>query len=108
MRCKCPNCGRGWLFHHYLEQVETCKACGEPLAHYKAGLFLSLILVIVVIHIVAVVMLHMELQGQGNSLFYLYVLVPLTLVVTLAILPPAKGGVVGLMWAKGWSDELSP
>jgi uncharacterized protein (DUF983 family) len=105
LRCKCPNCGEGWLFHHYLEQHEHCAVCGEPLAYYKAGLFLPFVVITVVIHMVAVVMLDIELRGQSNPLFYLYVLVPATILVSLAILPPAKGAIVGLMWSKGWSDE---
>ncbi|MBE7734087.1 DUF983 domain-containing protein [Devosia faecipullorum] len=105
IRCKCPNCGQGWLFHHYIEQVENCAHCGEPLAYYKAGLFLPFVVITLVIHVVAVVMLRMEVQNAGSPLFYLYVLVPLTLVLTLAILPSSKGAILGLMWAKGWSDE---
>lgn len=105
VKCKCPNCGKGWLFHHYLEQHDNCAVCGEPLAYYKAGLFLPFVVVTFVIHLVAVVMLHMELSGASNPLYYLYILVPLTLVGTLAILPSSKGAIIGLMWSKGWSDE---
>lgn len=79
--------------------------CGEPLAYYKVGLFLPFVVITIVIHIVAIIMLDIELQGHGNPQLYLYVLVPVTLVVTLAILPSAKGAIVGLMWSKGWSDE---
>mgnify|MGYP002385180406 CR=1 FL=1 len=105
IKCRCPNCGKSWLFHHYIEQVDNCAACGEPLADYRAGLFLPFVVITIIIHIVAFVMLDMEVRGAGSPLFYLYVLVPLTLVVTLAILPSAKGAIIGLMWAKGWSDE---
>lgn len=105
IKCKCPNCGQGWLFRRYIEQVEHCAACGEPLAYYKAGLFLPFVVITVVIHIAAFVMLDMELRGQGNPLVYLYILVPLSIIVPLAILPSAKGGILGLMWARGWSDE---
>lgn len=105
LTCKCPNCGKGRLFHHYLEQVEYCASCKELLAYYKAGLFLPFVVVTIVIHILAFVMLHMELTGQGNPLVYLYTVVPLSIIFPLAILPSAKGGIVGLMWAMGWSDE---
>jgi uncharacterized protein (DUF983 family) len=59
----------------------------------------------VMVHIIGFVMLEMELSGQGSPLVYLYVLVPLSVLVPLAILPSAKGGIIGLLWAKGWSDE---
>ena len=105
IRCRCPRCGKGRLIHHYLEQVDHCPVCQEPLARYKVGLFLSLLVVTVVIHIIGAVMLEMELSGRGNPLTYIYVLVPLSIIIPLAIMPSGKGGILGLFWAKGWSDE---
>lgn len=105
LKCKCPNCGKGWLFHHYLEQVEHCAKCNESLSYYNVGLFLPLVVITVVIHILAFLMLELELSGQGNPLLYLYALVPLSIILPIAILPSSKGAILGLMWAKEWSDE---
>jgi uncharacterized protein (DUF983 family) len=106
MKCRCPLCGKGWLFHHYIEQVDNCSVCNEPLASYRVGLFLPLIVITVMVHIIGFVMLEMELSGHGSPLVYLYVLVPAAVLVPLAILPSSKGGIIGLLWANGWSDEL--
>ena len=106
VKCRCPRCGMGWLFHHYIEQVDHCANCQEPLARYKVGLLLPLVVITIMIHILAFVMLEMELNGYGNPLIYLYVLVPLSVLVPIAILPSSKGAIIGLLWAKGWSDEL--
>jgi len=105
LKCRCPNCGKGRLFHHYLEQVESCSMCGEPLAYYKGGIFVPLVVITVVITIAAIAMLIIELQGQGSPLLHLYAVVPPSVVIPLLLLPSAKGGIVGLMWSKGWSDE---
>ena len=105
LKCRCPRCGEGRLFHHYLEQVDHCAACNEPLARYRVGLFLPLVVITVMIHILAFVMLEMELNGRGNPLTYLYVLVPLSVLVPLIILPSSKGAIIGLFWSRGWSDE---
>ena len=105
IKCRCPRCGKGWLFHHYLEQVDHCAVCNEPLAGYKAGLFLPLVVITVMVHVIGFVMLEMELSGRGNPLTYIYVLVPLSIIIPLIILPSSKGGIIGLFWAKGWSDE---
>jgi uncharacterized protein (DUF983 family) len=105
LKCKCPKCGRAWLFHHYIEQVDTCSNCGEPLVRYRVGLFLPLVVITVMVHIIGFVMLEMELSGRGNPLVYIYLLVPLSIIVPLAILPFSKGAIIGLLWAKGWSDE---
>lgn len=104
-RCRCPNCGEGRLFRRYIEQVAHCAACKEPLAQYNVGLLLPLIVIMVVIFIIAFVMLALEINGWGNPLIYLVVLVPLSVLIPLLILPPAKGAIIGLFWAKGWSDE---
>lgn len=106
LRCKCPRCGEAWLFHHYIEQVDQCPACKEPLAFYKVGLLLPLVVITLMVHIIGFVMLGMELDGRGSPLVYLYVLVPLSIIVPLVILPASKGAIIGLFWAKGWSDEL--
>jgi uncharacterized protein (DUF983 family) len=105
LKCRCPQCGQGWLFHHYLEQVEHCAVCGEPLAYYRVGLILPLLVITVVGHVIGFVMLEMELSGAGSPLVYLYVLVPLAIIVPMAILPSCKGAIIGLLWANGWSDE---
>lgn len=105
LMCRCPNCGRGWLFRRYVEQVANCAVCSEPLARYQVGLFLPLVVVTVVILIIAFVMLEMEISGSGNPQVYLWVLVPLSVIVPLIILPSCKGAIIGLLWAKGWSDE---
>lgn len=102
IRCKCPRCGKAWLFRRYIEQVDQCPNCGEQLGYYKVGLFLPLVVITLVVHIIAFFMLEI---GRGNPLLYLYMLVPLSVMVPLAILPSSKGALIGLMWAKGWSDE---
>lgn len=107
IKCRCPRCGKGRLLHRYLEQVDTCPVCHEPLGGYNVGLFLPFIVITVVINVIAFVMLDMELNGRGNPQTYLFVLVPLAAIVPLVILPSCKGGIIGLLWAKGWSDELS-
>ena len=106
IRCRCPRCGKGRLFRRYAEQVEHCSVCSEPLAQYNVGLLLPLVVITVMVHIIAFTMLEMEISGRGNPLIYLFVLVPLAAVVPLVILPSSKGAIIGLLWAKGWSDEL--
>ncbi len=105
IKCRCPKCGRGRLFRGYLTQVDHCAACGEPLAKYQVGLLLPLVVITVMVHVIAFVMLELELSGRGSPVLYLYVLVPLSVLVPLAILPFSKGAIIGLFWAKNWSDE---
>ncbi len=106
LQCRCPRCGRGWLFRRYLEQVEQCAECGEPFGRYEVGLFLPLVVMLLVVGAIATALLVMELTGTGYPMLYYFVLVPLSLLVPLAILPSCKGALIGLLWAKDLSDVL--
>lgn len=105
IKCRCPRCGKGWLFQRYIEQVDHCAVCNEPLSGYKPGLFLPLIVITIMVHIIGFTMLEMELSGHSSPLVYLYVLVPASIIVPLAILPSSKGAIIGLFWSRGWTDE---
>jgi uncharacterized protein (DUF983 family) len=37
LRCKCPRCGRGRLFHGYLTVAGTCESCGLDLEKADSG-----------------------------------------------------------------------
>lgn len=106
LKCRCPKCGVGKLFHHYIEVVEHCPNCGERLDRYNAGLLLPFIVIMIVAHLLVFVMLEMELAGAASPLVYLAVLVPLALILPLLLLPPVKGAIVGLFWSRSLSDEL--
>ena len=61
---------------------------------------------LVMMHVIAFVMLELELNGLGNPLTYLITMIPLAIIIPLVILPSSKGGIIGLLWAQGWSDVL--
>ena len=106
MKCKCPNCGKGKLFDGFLEQVDVCSECNEPLAQFNAGLLLPLIVGLVVVFIFAAIFLVIELNGGTSPGMYLAVLLPTSIIASMLLLRPCKGAVVGFMWAMRTSDEL--
>lgn len=103
---RCPRCGEGNLFKGFLEQVETCSVCGEQLGQVNVGLLLPFVVITIVVHVIIFVMLEMELSGRSSLLVYLVVLVPLSVIVPLLLIRPAKGGLIGFMWKWKISDEL--
>lgn len=105
--CKCPNCGEGALFNGYLEQVDTCRNCNEPLAGYNAGLLVPLLVGLLVVLIFAIVFLVIELAGGVSPGTYLAILFPISIAASLLAIRPCKGGLIGLMWAMRASDELA-
>lgn len=103
--CKCPNCGEGRLFDGYLEQVNTCEKCAEPLAHFNAGLLLPLVVGLLVVLIFAIIFLAIELSGGASPGSYLAILLPTSIIASLVALRPCKGALIGFMWALRTSDE---
>lgn len=98
-RCTCPNCGEGALFRTYLKVVDTCSACGEELYHHRADDMPAYIVMSIVGHIVVGLVLWVEFTYSWPTWLHLSVWLPLTLILTLALLQPVKGFIVALQWA---------
>jgi uncharacterized protein (DUF983 family) len=96
----CPRCGQGHLFRAYLKLVDRCRACGEAFGHIRADDFPPYLTILVVGHIV--VPLVLLFSGSGLSTEAQIALwIPVTLTLTLVLLPRLKGAIIGLMWSIG-------
>lgn len=110
----CPACGRGRLFCGYLKAVETCAACGEDLSHQRADDAPPYVTIVIVGHIVLGSLVTLDSLNITRPLWLDALLWPaLTLFLALALLPCAKGAIIGLQWAlkmhgfSGTADEAS-
>jgi uncharacterized protein (DUF983 family) len=100
LRGRCPHCSEGKLFRGFLKVVDECPVCGEHFHHHRADDLPAYLSIVVVGHIIVGLLMHFEMSQSGISPWiYLATLLPLTLILTLAILQPIKGAVVGLQWA---------
>jgi uncharacterized protein (DUF983 family) len=99
LRLRCPKCGQGKLFRSYLKVADECPVCGEHFHHHRADDLPAYLSIVVVGHVIVGLLMHFEMSGTVSPWIYLATLLPLTLILTLAILPSIKGGVVGLQWA---------
>jgi len=97
--CRCPACGEGRLFRAYIKPVETCEACGEDLSHQRADDAPPYFTIVVVGHVVVPLILFVETQYKPDVYLQLLVWLPLTLILSLALLQPIKGAVIGWQWA---------
>jgi uncharacterized protein (DUF983 family) len=97
---RCPNCGRGRLFWRFLKVVDRCPACAEEFHHHRADDAPPYITMIIVGHLAIGTILHLEMTIEPNPMLYLWFVLPGVFVVSLAILQPIKGAIVGLQWAK--------
>lgn len=96
---RCPACGEGHLFRAFTKTVDQCKACGEEIFHHRADDLPAYLVITVVGHVVLTLFLAAEMLTNWSSWQHLALWVPLTLIMSLALLQPAKGAVVGLQWA---------
>jgi uncharacterized protein (DUF983 family) len=96
---RCPNCGEGRLFGSWLKSVHACANCGEVLDVHRADDFPAYLVILVVGHIVVGGFLAVEAAYPLSSFQHLAIWVPLTVILSVALLQPVKGAVIGLQWA---------
>jgi uncharacterized protein (DUF983 family) len=95
----CPACGSGRLFGRFLKTVHACQACGERLDEHRADDFPPYIVVTIMGHIVLGGFMMTEMVLPLSSWGHLAIWVPITILGSLGLMQPVKGGVVGLQWA---------
>lgn len=101
LACRCPACGKGPLFGGFLTVLPACSACGLELHHQRADDAPPYLTIFVVGHIVIPLMLAVEKLWQPELWVHFSLWLPLTLLLSLWLLPRIKGVVIGLQWAFG-------
>jgi len=96
---RCPSCGEGELFRAFLKTAECCSECGQVFTHHRADDLPAYLVIVVVGHIMVPLALWIETNFSPSVTLQLSIYLPLTLVLSLALLQPVKGAVVGLQWA---------
>lgn len=108
---RCPACGKGHLFTSYLKVAPTCPNCGEVLHHHRADDAPPYFTIMIVGHIVIAGVLGVEQAFAPDYWVHLVLWLPLTLTLSLLILPRVKGALIGLQWAyrmHGFGDGPDP
>ena len=98
---QCPSCGKQNLFKGYLRVVRECAGCGAPLGSARADDAPPYFTIVIVGHIVVPLLLVVEKNATLSLLAMSLIFLPLTLVLTLALLRPVKGATVGAMVTLG-------
>ncbi|EWY40094.1 zinc-finger protein [Skermanella stibiiresistens SB22] len=99
IRKRCPQCGESHIFSRYVTVNPTCRHCGLDISAYRADDAPPYFTIFVVGHIVIPGMLLLEQNFHPASWVHMATWVPMTLLLTLALLPPIKGAVIGAQWA---------
>lgn len=96
---RCPNCGKTALFRGYGTVVETCPSCGQEHGLYRSDDAPAYATIFVVGHLVVPLMLMVYMRTNWETWVHISLWLPITLILTLLLLPPIKGGIIGLQWA---------
>ena len=98
-RGRCPRCGEGKLFRAYLKVDGNCSVCGLDFTPHRADDLPAYLVIVIVGHIVVPTALIIETDFSPPVWLQLAIYLPLTLILSLLLLQPVKGTVVGLQWA---------
>src|SRR3954454_119347 len=95
----CPRCGDGRLFRAFLKTADNCSVCGLDFTPHRADDLPAYLVIVIVGHIVVPTVLWIETDYSPPVWLQLSIYLPLTLILSLVLLQPVKGTVVGLQWA---------
>ncbi len=96
---RCPHCGEGALFRRFLKPVAECASCREDLSHQRADDFPPYVTMVIAGHLLLPAVLAVQTAIDLHLFVHLAIWLPVTAVVTVALLQPVKGAIVALQWA---------
>jgi uncharacterized protein (DUF983 family) len=105
---RCPKCGEGKLFGSFVKPVDTCAVCGEELHHHRADDFPAYLNILIVGHLIVGGFTLTEVMTSWPGWVHLAIWIPLMLLMSVVLMQPLKGAVIGFQWANhmhGFGDE---
>lgn len=99
LRGRCPSCGEGRLFAGYVKTGDPCKTCGLDVSGHRADDAPPYITIAIVGHIVVPLALAAKQIFDPSLPLQFAIWLPLTVLMSWALLPASKGAMIGLQWA---------
>lgn len=97
----CPRCNTRGMFIKFLKTRDNCESCSLGFHHHRADDFPPYIVIFLVGHIILGLVLHIEAYWDLSTFSHLLLWVPLSIFLSLILLQPVKGAVIGFQWALG-------
>ena len=98
---KCPRCGETHLFAKFLKPVERCRRCGQNWTLHAADDFPPYISILLTGHIMAPIIIELGLHTALPGWAMMMIVAVMAVALLVALLQPAKGGVIALQWWLG-------
>jgi uncharacterized protein (DUF983 family) len=99
LACRCPACGNKGIFKAFMKIADRCKVCGEELHHQRADDAPPYFTIFIVGHIVVPSVLIVEKLWHPDLWVHVALWLPVTLSLTVLLMPRVKAAIVGLQWA---------
>lgn len=100
LRGKCPSCGEGRLFGRFLKPVSACSACGENWTVQPADDFPAYLVILLLGHLLVPIVVEVNLSYDLSMIVQMLLWPAIALMGSLAMIQPAKGFVIALIWAR--------
>ena len=96
---RCPHCGQGKLFGRFLKVEPRCASCGEEFHHHRADDLPAYLVIVIVGHIAVGGLVLAETEANWPMWLHMLLWPTLAIVLSVALIQPVKGAVIGLQWA---------
>ena len=94
---RCPACGESHLFNGFLRVVPECRNCRAPLGLARADDAPPYFTILIVGHLIVPTMIVFQRMQDPPDWLTAAIFLPLTVLLSLGLIRPIKGGTVGLM-----------
>jgi uncharacterized protein (DUF983 family) len=98
LRGRCPRCGQGSLFKGFLDTAPSCTACGLDFKFIDSGDGPAVFVILIIGFVVVGLALFVEVSWQPPLWLHALLWLPLTLGLSLGLLRPLKGLMIGLQY----------
>lgn len=95
---RCPRCGEGALFSGFLRPASSCESCGLDLSASDSGDGPAIFIIFIVGFIVVGLALVIEVSFHPSMIIHLALWIPLTIILSIALLRPFKGVMIALQY----------
>jgi uncharacterized protein (DUF983 family) len=96
---RCPECGNGHIFQGYSKVRPVCEHCGLELHHQRADDAPAYFTILITGHVVVGSFVTVEAIAHPPTWVHMMIWIPLTIVMSLFLLPRVKGALIALQWA---------
>lgn len=96
---RCMKCGKGRIFERFVKNRQACSSCGEEFHHHRADDAPPYFTITIVGHIIIPALVIVEVMWRPALWIHMSLWIPLTLLLSLALMQPVKGALIALQWA---------